>query len=331
MPRRATLAFDDPLAYQAAIRCADVDLVVTARGDFRAELAQIDCNRLWMQHGYANLSNVKHVAVNQNRAAIAFPADPTHPPAQFCGMEMSRGIALAGPGSSFHMRTEKCFGWAAMSLTTEDLSAASVALTGHELRAGSVTRLVWSDPSNLSRLRRLHLAGRQFAETAPEIFAHPEVCKALEDELVRAMIACLADEEHAKAALGWRHHSAIIRRFEEVLAMHNNLPMYLAEMCAAVGASESTLRACCCEHLGMGPVRYLWLRRMHLARRALQRANSTATVTEIATEHGFGELGRFSVQYRALFGESPSATLRRSLGGAEDPPTDLPANLHSAR
>ena len=34
-------------------------------------------------------------------------------------------------------------------------------------------------------------------------------------------------------------------------------------------------------------------------------------VTRVATDHGFWELGRFSVAYRALFGESPSKSLRR--------------------
>jgi transcriptional regulator GlxA family with amidase domain len=51
---------------------------------------------------------------------------------------------------------------------------------------------------------------------------------------------------------------------------------------------------------------------MHLMRRALLRSEpSTATVTQIVTDHGFWELGRFSA-YRALFGESPSQTLRQS-------------------
>jgi AraC-like DNA-binding protein len=44
----------------------------------------------------------------------------------------------------------------------------------------------------------------------------------------------------------------------------------------------------------------------------------SATVTEIATDLGFVELGRFSVENRRMFGESPSETLGRSfrdLGG----------------
>jgi AraC-like DNA-binding protein len=67
----------------------------------------------------------------------------------------------------------------------------------------------------------------------------------------------------------------------------------------------------------MSPMRYLWLRRMHFARRALRMADPAATTaTDIATSYGFWELGRFSVAYRSLFGESPSAAIRRP---PEDP------------
>jgi AraC-like DNA-binding protein len=52
---------------------------------------------------------------------------------------------------------------------------------------------------------------------------------------------------------------------------------------------------------------------MQMARIALGDAwHARETITEVAMRHGFPELGRFSVAYRALFGESPSATLRRS-------------------
>ena len=59
-------------------------------------------------------------------------------------------------------------------------------------------------------------------------------------------------------------------------------------------------------------MRYLWVRRVHLARQALRHADPAATtVTAVATAQGFWELDRFAVEFRALFGESPAATLRR--------------------
>ena len=111
----------------------------------------------------------------------------------------------------------------------------------------------------------------------------------------------------------------MIRRLEEVLQADTEEPLYMdmADLCAATGVSYRTLHACCREHLGMSPKRYLLLRRMHLARRALRRGTQETTcVTEIATNFGFWELGRFAVTYRSLFGESPSTTLR--------PPADEP-------
>ena len=63
----------------------------------------------------------------------------------------------------------------------------------------------------------------------------------------------------------------------------------------------------------MAPKRYFYVRggcTWHYARCARQITGAT-TVTEIATRLGFWEFGRFSVHYKALFGETPSATLRK--------------------
>ena len=64
----------------------------------------------------------------------------------------------------------------------------------------------------------------------------------------------------------------------------------------------------------MSPICYLWLRRMTLARTALLRADASTTITAVALNFGFVQLGRFAVSYRSLFGESPRATLARSAG-----------------
>jgi AraC-like DNA-binding protein len=169
----------------------------------------------------------------------------------------------------------------------------------------------------LLRLLNLHEAAGHLAKIAPDILAKDEVARAIEQELVHAMVTCMSGGEAVAPRTVDRSHAAVMRRLEEALLANSDRTLYLAELCAAAGTSARTLLTCCHEHLGMGPIRYLWLRRMHLARRALRMADpTTTTVTEIATDSGFWELGRFSVAYRELFGETPLASLRRP---PEDP------------
>jgi transcriptional regulator GlxA family with amidase domain len=126
------------------------------------------------------------------------------------------------------------------------------------------------------------------------------------------MVTCLSDGDFLAMSAGQRRHCEIMAGFEHFLEQRISEPVYLSEICAATGASERTVRLCCQEHLGMSPVKYLWLRRMYLARNALKRACiETATVTQIATDTGFWELGRFATEYNELFGELPSVTLRQ--------------------
>jgi AraC-like DNA-binding protein len=126
------------------------------------------------------------------------------------------------------------------------------------------------------------------------------------------MILCATEGHSDRVRNVHRHRAGVMRRLEEVLTSTPDKPLYMPQLCATVGASYTTLRDCCQEYLGMNAKRYLWLRRMHLARRALRSAcPEKTTVTEIATDYGFWELGRFAVAYRSLFGEAPSAALRR--------------------
>lgn len=95
----------------------------------------------------------------------------------------------------------------------------------------------------------------------------------------------------------------------EILALTDE-PLHISALCRTLQVSERTLRKAFHKIHRIPPCRRLRWLRMYRARRALQSADRRlATVTGIATHFGFMELGRFSVEYRSLFGESPSQTL----------------------
>jgi hypothetical protein len=85
----------------------------------------------------------------------------------------------------------------------------------------------------MSRLMNLHKAASNLAATAPEILAHPEVARAMEQELVRTMVACLTEVDTGERGRSYQSGSAIMRRFEQVLEAHKDEPLYnTRDLCA---------------------------------------------------------------------------------------------------
>lgn len=103
-----------------------------------------------------------------------------------------------------------------------------------------------------------------------------------------------------------------VRRAVDHIEENFGLALTLERLATHTGVSARTLQRGFQEHLGCSPMDYLRDVRLKQARAALIAADpgSDMTVTEIALESGFMHLGRFSVEYRRRFGESPSQTLR---------------------
>jgi len=97
---------------------------------------------------------------------------------------------------------------------------------------------------------------------------------------------------------------------------HLSESISLERLAAVAGVRPRTLEAHFRSFLGTTPL--AWVRRMRLinARRELDRGRAHARVTDIALANGFNQLGRFATDYRSVFGEAPSMTLRRGRHGS---------------
>jgi transcriptional regulator GlxA family with amidase domain len=105
--------------------------------------------------------------------------------------------------------------------------------------------------------------------------------------------------------------SGDVKRAIDYIEANLTLPIGLPDITAAAGVPGRTLLEHFRRYKGVSPMGYLRRARFAKMREALCSAEPEESVTRIAMGQGFSRIGRFSVEYRRRFGESPSETLRQ--------------------
>jgi len=104
-----------------------------------------------------------------------------------------------------------------------------------------------------------------------------------------------------------------LKRAIERLEAEPARPWRVGELATLSGIAPRTLQKQFHRFLNKAPLGFLRELRFDHARRELLRGGQDRSITEIAFRYGFAHLGRFAIEYRRRYGESPSATRRRSL------------------
>jgi len=102
-----------------------------------------------------------------------------------------------------------------------------------------------------------------------------------------------------------------VKRAIDFMEARLGAPIAIADVAEASGIAGRTLFKHFRDFHGISPMQYLRNSRFGKVREALLRADPEQSVTEIAMNWGFTHMGRFSLEYRQRFGESPSESLRR--------------------
>jgi AraC-like DNA-binding protein len=319
-----TSIFTDPMGYQAGFRGAGIKLVLTAPGIFKTRLTWVDLPNLRICQSQENSPRIAVISPALKRVCFAFPTQ-FDTPMIWSGAELQPGdVVFLGQGKWTYQRTTGASAWAFISLARGQIDRRGRAACGVDLLAPSTGRVLRLAAPAAARLLGTTAEVCRLAETESQIIVQPQVARAIEQDLLDVLVSCPTDGRTRDA----RHrHCDIMLRFEDLLTAHLDRQLPTSEICASVGISERTLRVCCSEFPGMGPSQYMRLRRLNLAGAELRCADpSTGKIADIAGRHGFSELGRFAVFYRTIFGERPSATLRRP---RSNPGSRRLPNMHS--
>ena len=313
MPECEVRSFSEPYEFAAAFQNSGVELSPSTVGPFTGHITRVRLHSLHMQRSSETLASVSYVTLRAGRSYVTFHTTPGVS-AFRNGMELGQNdVGLLTGKEPYYRRTLGPVHMGSISLPAEEMHVAGITAIGRDLTLLPNPLMVTPSTDAMARFRRLHGSAGMLAAAAPEVVTHSEVARGLEQTLILAMVACFNTGDVHEDRSARRRHQAVMKRFGTLLEADPDRPWYMLEIARAIGVSLRSLSVCCQEHLGMGPKRYLLLRRMSLARQALIEADPLATtVTDIATRYGFWQFGRFSGEYKSMFGESPSITLRRA-------------------
>ena len=151
------------------------------------------------------------------------------------------------------------------------------------------------------------------ANQTPAMLHYPSALRSIAEDVLRHLVSAVNLSLQPPSRSPYSTRKKGLDRALEYLRHADFANQSIPEISKAAGVSQRTLEYAFRDVFGLTPLGFLRLRRMHAARRDLLcEGPEHVTVMAIAYRHGFYHPARFANNYRQLFGEQPSATLKRS-------------------
>jgi AraC family ethanolamine operon transcriptional activator len=243
-------------------------------------------------------------------------------PFRSCGALLLNGrpsiphaLAVYGAGAMHEAATHGEATWALMALRTTVLERLLDLPARSPISRPGAHGMLVCDPAAWLRAASLLQAAADVAATDPEVFEVEEAQRALRASLLEISQELLAGPwggERSRLLRSLPGRQTVVRAAEEYLRDDPRGAVTTVDLAAALGVSASRLRHAIRSTFGIGPQRYLRLRRLTLLRRALRTAGPDGPLPrEAALAHGFWDLDRLACEYREIFSEDLEGLSRR--------------------
>jgi AraC family ethanolamine operon transcriptional activator len=175
-----------------------------------------------------------------------------------------------------------------------------------------------ANPAVLNAIRAYLQSSFTLLERDPDGKQYPDALSITQDitqDVMSLLITALLSAEDVSTRFPYLlQRVQIVKQLERYMLTHLDHSLAMDRLCAIAGISERSLNNYFHDLVDMSPMAYFKAIRLNRVRSALKSANPTTDkVASIAKQYGFQHMGYFSVDYKAMFGESPSETLWRSV------------------
>jgi AraC-like DNA-binding protein len=300
------LTFTDYDAFTESIREASMTMRLSAFEIPKWTLQSVNVGTLRLQKGFEGGGSIAEGATFSEGWTFYHQMLPVHTNGQIATKDE---VFVAPPGGEFCIACQPIHEWITVFIPTSTLFS-----TPHEIEFASSAKPMLLRPPPRMTKQFISLTHRflSAAEQHSELLQSPVAAGKFQEELLFAAKSLFAESPLSES----RHFARWYRqtRFTTELAMcRPDLSLSISDLAHQSGVAERTLRTAFQKCFGVSPIEYLRVRRLNQARQLLESsASGESTVTQIAFQLGFWDLGRFAKAYHQLFGQLPSDALRRS-------------------
>lgn len=175
-------------------------------------------------------------------------------------------------------------------------------------------RLALEDSCDTPRLRSNPQQIQSLAQLARKILGasdSPLDVAVHKDLLLQQVLSLLDDAEpNGQVIPSHKHRKAVVDRVRQHLDSAGDLPVTMTALCELTNVSRRTLQYSFESILGISPLQFLRTTRLNRVRRKLLTTRGIS-IADAAASQGFYHQSQFTADYKRLFGERPSETLKR--------------------
>lgn len=301
------LNFTEFEAFAEAVQDATMSMRMPALEEPRWTLRHASVGALRIQHGWEGGGNIAEGATVRDGWAFFHQISRSRPGLANGQTLTEDRVFAVPPESEFCLACQPSHEWITVVVPPSLLFESPLAMEA----ASSAKPCLLKPPPRCTRkftalVRRFLTA----ADAMPLLLKSPIAVKSFQSELLAAAkdLVSLGERSASPLFSCWHRQAELAI---ELAITHPVQSLKIAELAQRISVCERTLRRAFQSCYGLSPLEYLRIHRLHQAR-AVLRATCTdrTTVTQVAFECGFWDLGRFAGAYRQLFGELPSQTLR---------------------
>lgn len=245
--------------YELSLR-KSVNLVMVRPHEFQARLTWIQLPNLRLIRAREQVRRVAYVSLPSEQIFVSFAVQRASP-IVYNGSALRFGdLVLHRNGEAFHHRTTAPAEWGSISLSPVALAEFSQAITGSVFTPPPSGQILTPSRRDTQQFLRAYIRGVRIAERDLDRIRHPEVARALDQDLILSLVTCLSTGDRSCDHQVLKRRRQILCQFETVVAANCYRRMSESELSRLVGEPKESFEDCCRKSLGMSAAKYHRLR-----------------------------------------------------------------------